>query len=127
MKQLPRFIILIGDLKLWGGRNWRDQRGKMLENIVTEERNILNNGSPTHISGTSVDFTIASSNVAPDLQCTVLPSVLSSDPHPIVLTRTTADTSKNQSDERCHFKKCNWNRYRKDSQWKKQARISECG
>ena len=95
LNQLPRPIILMGDLnahhKVWGGRNWRDQRGKMLENIVvTEELNILNNGSPTHISGTSVNITIASPNVAPDLQWTVLPSVISSGHYPIVITMTTA-------------------------------------
>ena len=41
----------------------------MLENIiVTEELNILiNDGSPTHISGTSVEITVVSPNVAPDL------------------------------------------------------------
>ena len=65
--------------------------GKILENIiVTEELHILNDGSPTHISGTSVDITIASPNVAPDLQWAVLPSVLSSYHHPIVITMTAA-------------------------------------
>ena len=95
MNQLPRPIVLMGDLnahhELWGRRNLWDQRGKRLEDIiVTEELNILNNGSPAHISGTSVDITIASPYVAPDLQWTVLPSVLSSDHHPIDITMTAA-------------------------------------
>ena len=115
----------MGDLnahhEVWGGRNWQDQRGKMLENIiVTGELDILSNGSPTHISGTSVYITIAAPNVAPDMQWTVLPLVLSSDHYPIVIIMTTAGTSENQSEERHNIKKCNWIRYREDSQWKKE-------
>ena len=51
----------------------------MIESMITEcNINIINDGSPTHMSDTCIDLTIASPDISPELHWQLLPSALSS-------------------------------------------------
>ena len=68
IRHLPMPFILMGDLnahhELWGN-DQNDSRGRWIEEMVLEKGlNILNDGSPTHVSGTAVDLTITSPEIS---------------------------------------------------------------
>ena len=123
INQLPRPMVIMGDFNAhsgqWGRGNWLDQRGRVMEDIlVNQELNCLNDGSPTHISGTAIDITVVSPTLALDMHWSALPSVLSSDHYPIVFTITSANRETRDQPERYNFKKGNWKEYREDRYWK---------
>ena len=110
--QIINPIVLMGDFNAhnvsWGKSNRLVSRRRMVEDIVTsQELNILNDGTPIHISSTSIDLTITSPTLSPDLQWTTIPSVLSSDYYPIVITLTPANRPLTYHEERYNFRKCN--------------------
>lgn len=74
-------------------------------------------GAPTHISKTSIDLTLESPTVAPDLHWTTIPSVLSSDHYPIVITIATAIQPTSPLVRKYNFRKCNWKNYREGKYW----------
>ena len=62
--------------QLWGVSNKIDKRRKICEDVlIAEGFNVMNDGSPTPISGTSIDLTLMSPNIAHHLYWTTLPSV----------------------------------------------------
>ena len=59
------------------------------------------------VSGTSIALTITSPTLSPDLQWTAIPSLVSSDLYPIVITMTPANRPLNYQEERYNFRKGN--------------------
>ena len=89
LHELPKLIILMGDLNAHH-TNWRnrltDRRGRQLQDLWTSDQlTIVNENIPSHVSGTSIDMTIVSPDLSPDIIWTVAPSVLSSDHFPIII------------------------------------------
>ena len=90
INSLPNPKILVGDFNahntVWGNE-FTDRRGRILEAIFVEQGlNVMNSGSVTHTSGTAIDLTVVSPLLAVDMQWEVLPSPLSSDHFPILIT-----------------------------------------
>lgn len=92
ISQLPKPFILVGDFNsrnlLWGSIH-TDRRGKTVEKLL-EDPNILllNNGSPTRHNTTNrnfstIDLSIASTNIAPCIECNTLPTYNGSNHWPI--------------------------------------------
>ena len=72
INQLPKPMVIMGDVNAhseqWGMRNCLDQRGGVMKDIlVSQKLNCLNNGLPTHISGTAIDITVASPTMTSDM------------------------------------------------------------
>ena len=70
--QLPTPYFLLGDFNghnpIWGG-NSIDTRGRLIEDFITQERlNCLNDGRPTHESGSSIDLSICTPDIAVDAE-----------------------------------------------------------
>ena len=90
VQQLPPPILLLGDLDayhpLWGSPE-ADTRGCRVANFVqANSLNVLNDGSPTRIAGTSetvVDVSLASPALQTQVSWSVLPSPYDSDQYPI--------------------------------------------
>lgn len=93
--QLPHPFILVGDFNahnlLWGN-NLNSHLGKVVENIIDENNNIilLNNGDPTHFclhSGaqSAIDLSICSTSIANTISWNVLNSLYGSDHFPILI------------------------------------------
>jgi len=117
---LPKPFILMGDYNahhtMWGDRT-TDSRGRKLERILQDNNlNIINSGEGTHISGTAIDLTIASPELDPHLMWEVLPSILSSDHHPIVIKLESPARCVNNT-EGYNFKRANWKGYTDDPLW----------
>ena len=72
--QLPRPFFLLGDFNghnpLWGGTN-TDVRGRLLESLLTRKQLVcLNDRRPTHQSGSSIDLSLCTPELASDrLEC----------------------------------------------------------
>ena len=120
ISQLPTPFILLGDFnghsELWGFPT-SDARGRRIRKILADNHlNCLNDGTPTHESGSAIDLTICSPALTPLLEWTVLPSVLSSDHHPI-LTSITSNNNYPDTPERYNYKKANWDNYSADAAW----------
>ena len=121
IRQLPRPFIITGDFNAhhtdWGNRT-TDRKGNIVHEMITENNlNILNGRTPTHISGTGIDLTISSADITPDLTWCVIPSVLSSDHHPILVT-VAGDREAELEDKTIYnYKKGKWKEYKQDPIW----------
>ena len=118
VRQLPKPIILMGDFnahhEMWGNDR-TDQRGKVVETrIIQEELNVLNNGAVTHISGTAIDLTIVSPELEADMQWTAIPTVLSSDHFPVLVSISTSRREFKHGHDIINYRRGNWKRYRED-------------
>lgn len=120
INQLPSPFLLLGDFNshspLWGNTS-TDTKGKIIERILHNPLiACLNNGTATHESGTAIDLSLASSSLVPDVEWTVLPSVLCSDHHPILLKVATNQPEIPHSTRFC-YSKGNWEEYTLDGSW----------
>ena len=120
LDQLPRPVILMGDVNAhhidWGNRR-TDSRGRLIENLAnTLNFSILNDGRPTHMTGTAVDLTIVSPELTPELNWRVTDNPLSSDHYPIIVTVV---VERRVELEALNFKKANWEKIGKDEMWSK--------
>ena len=79
--------------------------------------NCLNDGSPTHESGTSIDLSICNPNLTPMLTWTALDSLLCSDHHPIMISAINQNNSNVQPRPRYNYKKADWDNYTEDAIW----------
>ena len=87
INSLPNPKIIVGDFNAQWGNESTDRRGRILEAIFVEQGlNVMNSGLATHTSGTAIDLTVVSPLLAVDMQWEVLPSPLSSDHLPILIT-----------------------------------------
>ena len=121
IQQLPTPFILLGDFNAHH-ENWgtapADARGRIISTIINNmQLNCLNDGSPTHESGTSIDLTICNPNITPILTWTVLDSLLSSDHHPIMISTINQNNNDVQQRPRYNYKKANWDSYTEDAIW----------
>ena len=91
-QQLPQPCLIVGDFNahnpLWGG-NDTDARGRAVENFITfNQLNLLNGHQPTRIEGlheTSIDLSICSPSLEPELEWSILDTPLDSDHCPIII------------------------------------------
>ena len=95
-----------------------DSRGRFVEEIANEIGLIcLNDGSGTHVSGTSIDLSLVSSAIAPEFSWEVLPTVLSSDHFHIVVTSHCCPQVTIPRPSSYNYKKANWQQYARDAAW----------
>ena len=118
IEELPKPVIIAGDFnahnKDWGNR-CTDLRGRALAEVATTLGiNIINEGQPTHESGTAIDLTIVSPELTPDLQWQAIQNPLSSDHFPIIITIT---TDSFEEPEVWNFKKARWKDFKRDGAW----------
>ena len=121
--------MLTGDFnshhEMWGNIR-TDQRGRILEEfLITAGMNILNNGAATHISGTAVDLTIISPELEAAMQWIALPTVLSSNQYPILMTIFSKGTGFDHAYDIVNFKKGNWKKYREDGHLRNLGALPE--
>ena len=114
--QLPTPFMLLGDFNAhhtsWDQRLC-DARGRLIHSCLSNNNLLcLNTIIPTHISGSSVDLSLCSAELGSDVEWHVLPSVLSSDHYPILLTLTRPPTVEERPPARYNYKKANWNEYK---------------
>lgn len=119
--QLPSPILLLGDYNghhpQWGSVSV-DARGRILSDFLSASNlSYLNDGRSTHISGSSIDLSLVSPDLVVDAEWQVLPSVLSSDHHPILITfldhaRPALGAARTYS-----YRAANWDRYAEDAVW----------
>jgi len=116
---LPQPLLLLGDLNahhgMWGEQA-EDARGRVVAQFLNENSlNVLNERVPTHISGTAIDLSIVSPEVATYASHRVMSSVLSSDHFPILVTLD--GNQRTELPESYNFKKARWNDYKADKIW----------
>ena len=121
INQLTPPFILLGDFNshniLWGNRN-TDNRGRIIESILQNMQLVcLNDGSPTHESGTAIDLSIATSALTPDLNWTTIPTVLCSDHHPIIIDIQSQRMQQEFIPDKLNYKKTDWDNYNQDPSW----------
>ena len=118
--QLPHPFLVLGDFNghspLWGNTH-TDARGKLIERVLQDPQVVcLNDGSATHESGTAIDLSLASNSLVADIQWTTLPSVYSSDHHPILLN-INGNQRQHHPSNRFNYRKADWNMYTDDELW----------
>lgn len=121
IKTLPKPMVVMGDFNAhhvnWGNAN-SDRRGNLLQDFcLNNGLNIINDGSATHLSGTTIDLTLVSPEIAPDIGFNILPSVLSSDHYPITLTVAVQGRVNTGGTETWNYRKGDWKGYNADSSW----------
>jgi len=117
---LPQPRVLLGDFNahhsVWGAQR-TTRRGEVIEQLLsTRNLNILNDGSPTHTSGTSIDLSLVSPVISTYASWSVYPSPLSSDHHPIIVTLD--GDERGQLPESYNMKRAKWSEYCNDEVWK---------
>lgn len=102
LEQLPKPFIITGDFNghnsVWGSER-TDNRGRLLENIFTDEV-ILNTGSPTYFNAgtgtfTHIDLSICDARIAPNIHWETLPDLFGSNHFPIRIEYVSADVQTN--------------------------------
>ena len=94
-----------------------DARGRLIWHVLNDlELSVINDGRPTHISGSAIDLTITSPDITSELQWDVEDSVLSSDHFPTI---TAIVTEIELEPEVRNWKKAHWEDFRKDEAWKR--------
>ena len=119
---LPKPAVILGDFNAretdWENRH-TDSRGRVIEQYIDRQQlNMLNNGAPTHISGTASDLTITFPKVTPHCGWQEYESVLNSDHFPIIPT-IAIPPSQTEPGNNFNYKKANWQEYSLDKVWKK--------
>lgn len=97
ISQLPRPFMIVGDMnasnELWGCTS-RNQRGNVIRKVIEDnDLIILNDGSPTHFSAahqtfSTIDLSICSPEIAPQLSWCSTEDYHSSDHKPILISRS---------------------------------------
>jgi len=116
---LPQPRMLLGDFNahhgMWGTQR-TSRRGEVLEQLLaTRNLNILNDGSVTHTSGTSIDLSLVSPVISTYASWYVYPSPLSSDHYPVIITLEGEGHS--ELPELYNMKRAKWSEYFNDSVW----------
>ena len=95
----PNPKIIVGDFNAHNtvlGNECTDRSGRILEAIFVEQGlNVMNSGLAARTSGTAIDLTVVSPLLAVDMQWEVLPSPLSSDHFPILITTSLGKSNQN--------------------------------
>ena len=122
VNQLPAPFLVLGDVNahntIWGGTQI-DARGRIIEEFINEYRlNCLNDGSATHVSGTSIDVSLMSPEVSADFTWEALTTVLSSDHYPIVLSYHCREQPIDYPTAQYNYKRGKWSDYEKDVVWR---------
>lgn len=105
IQQLPSPYLIVGDFNshnaLWGSKN-TDRRGRIIEDLVSDQVILLNEGTPTHFcvsSGnlTCIDLSLCTASLAPNITWEVLQQHQGSNHFPIKidLAPTSADPPTN--------------------------------
>ena len=120
LADLPRPVLIMGDMnthnELWGGEI-TDGRGRDMERIVRElGLNVINDGQPTHQSGTVVDITVAAPELATDITCTTFSTLKSSDHFPVFVTEIIPEVVVGRG--QYNYKKGRWKECAEDGIWK---------
>jgi len=128
INQLPKPVIVMGDFNahhtLWGNTSI-DRRGRLMEEgIRTGQLNVINDNSPTHSSGTAIDLTVVSPELTDDMTWKTLPSLLSSDHFPILLSLSKPEPAA-ISVAMFNYKRANWEEYAKDMAWENLPAVSD--
>ena len=129
LEQLEEPVMLMGDFnahhEMWGN-NRADRREKLIEEIAREmDFNILNDGTPTYISGTAVDLTVVSPELSPEMRWMAISTVLNSDHFPLLTTIKAASSNFDHNYEILNFKKCNWSQFKDDVYWNGMGEVPE--
>ena len=120
LPQLPSPFLLLGDFNAhhptWDATSC-DNRGRMIISFITNNNLIChNNIEPTHISGSSIDLSLSSSEIGCDIDWNVLPTVLSSDHYPILINISGANPLF-EITRRYNYKAAKWKQYYVDPIW----------
>ena len=126
IRQLPEPLILCGDFNcrhpLWDSLCTQpDARSLSIESaLLTTSTSILNTGAPTHFhlqtgSSSSIDLSICSSSILPDLQWTVMDDLYGSDHKPVMISEV--EDNPHISQVRYLEHKANWNLFRELTYW----------
>ena len=127
ISNFTRPYLLLGDFnthnEIWGEfipTSFNRQRSSIIENFLDiNSLNCINSRIQTHISGTAIDLSISTADITPELSWYVLPNVLSSDHHPIVISQLNHETMQVSDDQTLYnFKKGRWEDYANDEIWK---------
>ena len=117
--QLPKPFILMGDFNshhiLWGCLNTNDKGRKIEEFITNHDLVMLNNKSSTYLhpatgSYSSIDLTICSPEIFPDVNWKVVDDLHGSDHFPIQVSEV--GPSVQQRPQRWKLRKANWEQFR---------------
>lgn len=122
LAQLPSPLILLGDFNahhpMWGNSG-ADTRGNTIETILnTHDLTPLNTGASTHGSGSAIDLTLVTTQLAPDFRWFPGDSVLSSDHFPLFTVLETLPATVELPAEVWNYKKGKWKSYHDDPMWK---------
>ena len=133
LEQLPKPFLLLGDLNghhaMWGSAS-NDQRGNLIVDLLNDlHLNCLNDGRPTHESGSCIDLSICDSPLSLSLDWNVLESVLTSDHCPVLVSLITRSTDNTRQQTRYNMKKAKWIEYTTDPVWNENppdAAVNDC-
>ena len=122
LTQLPKPYIILGDFNahspLWGNEGNPDIKGKIVEDFLLQTNTcILNDSShtyliPANFKTTSVDLSMSSPDLAPNLEWTTLDDTYFSDHYPIVIKNSIPSIAPQP--EKFIFKKANWHQLSED-------------
>ena len=122
LEQLPQPVLMVGDFNayhpLWGSPT-ADVRGGIVESFIAESGlNILNDGSPTRVGGTSethLDLSFISPAHHHNFSWSVLESPFDSDHHPIEISRHIPLNSP--TTPRFNINRAHWPSFQNSSAW----------
>lgn len=122
LDQLPSPVILLGDFNAhhpsWGNTT-TNSRGRDIDSLLSLYPLVsLNTGTATHMSGSAIDISLVSPQIASDFQWFTSESVLSSDHFPILIFVHLANPLQETQHERWNYKKGKWDQYSRDPHWK---------
>ena len=100
----------------WG--NFHNDRSRgLIEQVMTENRIIMNTGSSAHLFGTAIDLILISPSLNAGTSWRTFPSVLSSDHCPTIVTSVGRANNRGVS-KIYNYKKISWKEYSRDAIWK---------
>lgn len=121
LSKLPKPLLAMGDFNshhtYWGSPS-SDTRGRtMLKIINNTDLFILNDGSPTFLSGahksfTHIDLTLVDQQLSHNFSWSTYHDLMDSDHFPIFIT-STDDLIPNEKIEKWNLEKANWKKYTK--------------
>jgi len=128
INSLPKPVIVMGDFNahhsVWGNSTI-DRRGRLLEEALRNSQlNVINENTATHSSGTAIDLTIVSPELTDDTSWRTLPSLLSSDHFPILISISKPEPAIASSDH-YNYKRGNWMEYTSDPIWESLPDVSD--
>ena len=127
LDQVDEPIMFLGDFNAhhtsWGNTRC-DSRGNFMETFMRDRNlNLLNDGQPTHISGTAIDLSIISPALNSDIYWNVIESPFNSDHFPIVISFSQENPTNSLSKEKYNHWKGNWTSFKTDPIWQNLPEI----